>query len=1071
MQQPRPAEAGDGGSREVDSPERLSFLLARTRRLAIGVSGATTACLLLATALLLGLAASLIAGLAYSDDLATAPAWARAILLFLLAGGAGLLAWQFFLRPIGDVASDGGVAAFLESRLPGSVGLASAVQFQEELAAHPEAKESPTYSKELARAHISRMAGLSRRIDPSPAVPRGLLKRAGLILLGAALLHSMALLALPGTISRGYGALLAGDGRIPGLDGDGVLSVPDLITGDVELVYHYPDYTGLPPRTVSGTGGDIRALRGTEVELRTRADRDVGGAAMLVGEEVVPLSVSGRRDLHGRLLVMEPGHYRFRFLDSRGRATAEGPAHRITVEPDEYPQIEVSVPGHEGADEIEIREQERLTLDYRARDDYGLEEISIAWRIGGGQEQRALVRRGGRDRIEGRWSWDLTTLRLAPGDRVAWHLEALDNDTVSGPKRSTTRTYYLKVFSAAEHHRALMAKVEQHWEGMIDRLADHLEAPFDPPEGRLESPKVQDAAVAGRLAEEMNRLNDAVAETVAKLREDPYSPVALVDALDNIHSGLVTANRRFESALRLFDSRTRSHRHVERPQVLRVRAGQDRIVGELENGILYLETLLDKQRLQDIISMAEEIREHQRRLADLVESLRENPDEETRAAISEEIARIKERIHELMERMSELARGIRDEHLNLEAMEQLREQDDLLTSLDDIQRMLEEGDLDDALARLLDMANQLESMIDEWRDQDQQFGGEQYAELQRELMEFVDELQRVKRDQDNMLEESEALRDRYREALEERLDGRLDSLIDRITRLAREGREALAEIPEETLDHGFGRLEREAVETAASRLEEVGRLVEARDFDEARQMAEQALHHADRAASSFAEQASSARRHQHFMRRGAEELEEASRHAGRARGRAESIVGALERLFPEPGEVFDDQEMRRMQEMAGQQCQLRGRSRELGRRMQAINEEAPLFSPDMERSLQAASQHMSEAKSQLERSDARQASGQQRAAADRLAELQQQMEEAAQRGGQGTGVPMPLAGRADGRSGPSSGRFSHERVEIPDADQYEAPEQFRRELLEAMREGTPRRYQEQVRRYYEELVR
>ena len=44
-------------------------------------------------------------------------------------------------------------------------------------------------------------------------------------------------------------------------------------------------------------------------------------------------------------------------------------------------------------------------------------------------------------------------------------------------------------------------------------------------------------------------------------------------------------------------------------------------------------------------------------------------------------------------------------------------------------------------------------------------------------------------------------------------------------------------------------------------------------------------------------------------------------------------------------------------------------------------------------------------------------------------------------------------------------------VRIPGADQYKAPAQFREQLLEAMKKRPPAGYDEQVRRYYEELVR
>jgi hypothetical protein len=44
-------------------------------------------------------------------------------------------------------------------------------------------------------------------------------------------------------------------------------------------------------------------------------------------------------------------------------------------------------------------------------------------------------------------------------------------------------------------------------------------------------------------------------------------------------------------------------------------------------------------------------------------------------------------------------------------------------------------------------------------------------------------------------------------------------------------------------------------------------------------------------------------------------------------------------------------------------------------------------------------------------------------------------------------------------------------VRIPGADESSAPRAWRQELLDAMKEKAPERYRDEVRRYYEELVK
>jgi hypothetical protein len=51
------------------------------------------------------------------------------------------------------------------------------------------------------------------------------------------------------------------------------------------------------------------------------------------------------------------------------------------------------------------------------------------------------------------------------------------------------------------------------------------------------------------------------------------------------------------------------------------------------------------------------------------------------------------------------------------------------------------------------------------------------------------------------------------------------------------------------------------------------------------------------------------------------------------------------------------------------------------------------------------------------------------------------------------------------------GKQQRDPVRIPGADESAAPRAWRQELLDAMKEKAPERYRDDVRRYYEELVR
>ena len=92
-------------------------------------------------------------------------------------------------------------------------------------------------------------------------------------------------------------------------------------------------------------------------------------------------------------------------------------------------------------------------------------------------------------------------------------------------------------------------------------------------------------------------------------------------------------------------------------------------------------------------------------------------------------------------------------------------------------------------------------------------------------------------------------------------------------------------------------------------------------------------------------------------------------------------------------------------------------------------------------------------------------------AAQSLAEAKKQMQQGmGMGGGMGMGMngSMPRGSRSGGHD---SGQVSNERVKIPDRDSYKGPEQYREELMKAMREGSPEAYKNLNRDYYERLVR
>jgi hypothetical protein len=261
-------------------------------------------------------------------------------------------------------------------------------------------------------------------------------------------------------------------------------------------------------------------------------------------------------------------------------------------------------------------------------------------------------------------------------------------------------------------------------------------------------------------------------------------------------------------------------------------------------------------------------------------------------------------------------------------------------------------------------------------------------------------------------------------------------------------------------------------EAAHRGLEDVERALGVRDLDAALESAGRTLPPLQRLALALEEDASMAERYAEMVKRDRATLREAQRHALEAVPKATEIRDELSRLFPDPRAVLGERAQRRLQELERRQGALERRAGELQQGLSRLMREAPVFPPSAAGTLSESRGHMGQAAEALGRRNPQRGAGEQALALDALSRFRKGLEEAARQSGGsgGSGFPFPFAEQG----GPGGGEGwdpARERVEIPGAEAYKVPEEFRRDLLEAMRQGTPERYRGEVQRYYEELVK
>jgi hypothetical protein len=195
------------------------------------------------------------------------------------------------------------------------------------------------------------------------------------------------------------------------------------------LTYHYPEWTQRDP-DVHDPGGDIRAIAGTEVELRITTDRPMTPGAIIVDEDAVTLDVDGTTAT-ATFTLAEDGQYYVASTvgGERIRLTDD---YFITILEDQAPEISFLRPGRDwSASRIE-----EVTTRISGEDDFRINRLELRFSVNGG-EWRAIELDANSSAIEVDHVFFLESLTendaepLVPGDLVSYYAVAEDRENTA----------------------------------------------------------------------------------------------------------------------------------------------------------------------------------------------------------------------------------------------------------------------------------------------------------------------------------------------------------------------------------------------------------------------------------------------------------------------------------------------------------------------------------------------------------------------------------------------------------------------------------------------------------------
>lgn len=997
-------------------------------------------------AALIVVALALVLGFGLAVLLGTGPGRWGWVPLGLGAGAIGFVIYFFGVRPGRARRNDAELALWVEAKVPGlDSGLVTAVQTAAILKRSADAA-GLGFSPALAEAAALRSGAALKGVDVRLLPDRTRLSRLRWAALGAASAVALVALLAPGFYAQAAHNLT----NAPPDEGqDGRLV--DVAVSQLELEVKSPVYTQLKPRRIQRSVGDVEALVGSEVRFTGTTLFPAKSAALVLESDpearwMVELEADGT--LRGSFKVGTDDRYQFVLIDGDGELVRERAWRKVSVRADAPPEVTLLLP----ESDLEVKPDTSVGFFFEASDDLGLEKVELVVEGDQGKElQRSPVSAPKGSRLDkGDATVEVAKLGLEPGQSAVVYFEVFDQNDISGPGKGKSQSRKLTLYSPQDEHDQLLSQLKALIEKMLDVLADRLESQVD--KGRPDLVATFAEAQMGMMSATQGILME-LERLSGGFSTDPLATDALRDGLREVRDAMGGVFEQERAQL----AKWTEDRDLVDPKVFVTLLAQsnEESSNVLEQGILKLKRLLDGALKDAILEAGREMLETQNEMMDILKELKEKNDPAAREAALKKLQKLQQKLKELQQKLAKLQERSPYENQNpaQRPSDKQEEAKDMQSQMDQIQKLLEEGKVDEAMKLLEELSKSTQEMMAGLQEDLDQIGngpsnpGARRAmqEMKQALDELADGQRQVQRETGST---GDNIDERQRKELMDKAKAQLGEMKDE----AKAIREALKGAKKDSL-HPDDKAALDKLEKAAEGLEQA---IENAKLGEARGKASDVSGGSEGLSGEIGESES---RELDKQRLG--ELREAMKNLNDAAAKAKALGEKLGGMEPKPGEGLSPGEKQGLEGLEKSQGQLEERLKQLKEKLAQMEGDAPGMQDAMEGALEGAGKAMGEAKQELNGKKPKGAQGKQQEALEKLQEAQQSLDEMMKQQQQNGGQTEDQTGVNDPKA----------KVGIPKDDPYASPRLLREEILRAMQEKAPDAYKDAIRKFYEELTK
>ena len=463
---------------------------------------------------------------------------------------------------------------------------------------------------------------------------------------------------------------------------------------------NFPAYTRLQSQTLPVNTGNIQTLFGTEVvftgesnkaiekaylafeasgdvELEITAQPGPTTATQLMEDGQVSEAIPILQIIQRTFIAQQSENYRIRITDAEGFTNRDPINYTLTVFKDTVPEVNIVSPERDTV----LDNAMLVELKVEALDDYGIQELQLIYRVEaeGAEEINMPLKRWDiadapvRRAVSVAYTWDVDEIGIFPGETLAYYVQALDNNNVSGPNIGKSPTYTLRFPSLSELYDSVATEqeTEQHGlEELVDGQADATGL-IDTLLGKIRKRQeltFNDENLMQQVLENQKQIEQKANQLVADMKQTTEEmeqnqlfdteTVQKYQELQNLMEKALSEEHK-EILQKLSEALAKQQTSDRERSMMEANLSQEQFLQQLERAKSLYEQILLQQKLEAVAKQAQALAEQQKQLMDTLEaSLQSAPANELAQKedrIGNEFGKLSEKLDQLGTEMKKLA--------------------------------------------------------------------------------------------------------------------------------------------------------------------------------------------------------------------------------------------------------------------------------------------------------------------------------------------------------------------------------------------------------------------------------